>query len=166
MTLSRGPKQTCRMAIRELNVHRGWFTADSPHLVPPRGAASACRAARSLLVLTPTLPRTLDTAPVPYASLTHKPYGSQPPPLQPLSRVQQGRGSRGREREKMRESHRTRGRCTSRTHDGSLTPIKGDLYARALLMVREVGWIFPLRSIWHCLAFLAQDDRVIRWILE
>lgn len=27
VTLSRGPKQTCRMAIRELNVHRGWFTA-------------------------------------------------------------------------------------------------------------------------------------------
>lgn len=27
LTLSRGPKQTCRMAIRELNVHRGWFTA-------------------------------------------------------------------------------------------------------------------------------------------
>ena len=49
VTLSRGPKQTCRMAIRELNVHRGWFTADSPHLVPPRGAASA----HSLLVLSP-----------------------------------------------------------------------------------------------------------------
>lgn len=51
VTLSRGPKQTCRMAIRELNVHRGWFTADSPHLGPPRGAASA----RLLLVLTPHL---------------------------------------------------------------------------------------------------------------
>lgn len=56
VTLSRGPKQTCRMAIRELNVHRGWFTADSPHLEPPRGAASA----RLLLVLflsLPTYPR-------------------------------------------------------------------------------------------------------------
>lgn len=40
VTLSRGPKQTCPMAIRELNVHRGWFTADSPHHGPPRGAAS------------------------------------------------------------------------------------------------------------------------------
>lgn len=155
MTLSRGPKQTCRMAIRELNVHRGWFTADSPYLVPPHGAASASLLLDRSSCSSPTLPCTLGAAPVPYASLSMKPMGSQLPPF-PSSTVhdQQGRGSRGREREKVRESHRTRGRCTSITHDGSLTPIKGDLYARALLMVRGVGLRFSLRSIWRCLAFL------------
>ena len=74
VTLSRGPKQTCRMAIRELNVHRGWFTADSPHHEPPRGAASVvppcplllARLSRVCSSLMPLLPR----APTP-RSLTH-----------------------------------------------------------------------------------------------
>lgn len=93
------------MAIRELNVHRGWFTADSPYLVPPHGAASASLLLDRSSCSSPTLPCTLGAAPVPYASLSVKPMGSQLPPF-PSSTVhdQQGRGSRGRERE--RESER------------------------------------------------------------
>lgn len=154
VTLSRGPKQTCRMAMRELNVHRGWFTADSPYLVPPRGAASASLLLDRSSCSSPTLPCTQGAAPVPYASLSINLWVlSSPLSLQALSTSSKG-GEVVEEREKVRESHRTRGRCTSITHDGSLTPIKGDLYARALLMVRGVGWRFSLRSIWRCLAFL------------
>lgn len=59
------------MAIRELNVHRGWFTADSPYLVPPHGAASASLLLDRSSCSSPTLPCTLGAAPVPYASLKH-----------------------------------------------------------------------------------------------
>lgn len=44
-TLFHRPKQTCWMAIRELNVHRGWFTA---RWSPPRAAMRRCLRSLSL----------------------------------------------------------------------------------------------------------------------